>query len=61
MGKHEAKGHASRTGPIGQLTLKTAKHVVHPIVHVVAIIGLHTAALTIMTKTPILHLIGLTH
>lgn len=50
MGKHEAKGRASRKVQIGRVVLKVAHH---SIPHVAGLITLHTIASLILTKSPI--------
>ena len=50
MGKHEAKGRASRKVQFGQKVIVYSKHIV---IHVSGLITLHTIASLILTKSPI--------
>lgn len=54
MGKHEAKGRASRKAEIGLKCLHVAKHAIP---HISGLIVLHTIASLILTKSPIAYLI----
>ena len=58
MGKHEAPRQHT---PARQIGHKAAKVAGHHVTHLVTIVSLHTAALLILQKSPILLILGLVH
>lgn len=53
MGKHEA------AEPKGSRRRTIARHALHPVVHIITLVTLHSAALLVVDKTPLLSLLSL--
>jgi hypothetical protein len=51
MGKHEAPE------PKSSRRRALARHALHPVVHIATLVALHTAALLVLDKTPLLALL----
>ena len=51
MGKHQAPEPKRSVGH------RLARHALHPVVHIVALVTLHSAALLVVEKTPLLTLL----
>jgi hypothetical protein len=53
MGKHEAPE------PKRSLRSRLARHALHPAIHIITLVALHTIALVVIDKTPLLALMFL--